>query len=194
MSRIIASMLFVVICAISAYAEDWYQGSITLKNGKTLRGEIAIQYAYDVALFRIGSDVTVFPAFKVESFAFYDGSVDVQKEFISVQFTDGVTTTHRFFETVVAGEYSVLRRQDTAWYSMHLDILEYDYFVFSSSGDFVPMEKFRRKVYPHLLEESNGNLKTYVHANRLSPSRLLDSILIVRHFNSLRDNATLAKN
>jgi hypothetical protein len=194
MSRIITSMLLIIVLAVSAYAENWYQGSITLKSGKTLRGEIAIQYAYDVALFRLGSDVTVFPAFKVESFSFYDGSADVQKEFIARQFSDGVTTTYRFFERVVAGEYSVLRRQETAWYSIHLDILEYDYYVSSPSGDFFPMEKFKRKVYPYLLEESNGNLKKYVQANHLSPMRLLDSILIVRHFNSLQVNTALAKN
>jgi hypothetical protein len=194
MSRIIASAVVVIVFAVSAHAENWYQGSITLKNGKTLRGEIAIQYEYDVALFRLGSDVTVFPAFKVESFTFYDGSADVHKEFISRQFSNGVTNTYRFFERVVAGEYSVLRRQETAWYSIHLDILEYDYFVSCPSGDFFPIEKFRRKVYPRLLEESSGNLKKYVQVNHLSPARLLDSILIVRHFNSLQVNTALAKN
>jgi hypothetical protein len=194
MARFIVLTFLVVVFTCSAYAENWYQGFVTLKNGKTFRGEIAIQYEYDVVLFRLGSDITVFPAFKVENIDIYDSTAEARKEFVSVQISEGVATTYRFFERLVAGDYSVLRRQQSAWYSLHLEILEYDYFLLSADG-FVPMEKFRRKVYPHLLEASNGTLKKYVQANHLSPSRLLDSILIVRHYNDLQiKNSTLAKN
>ena len=195
MNRILVSIMFVVLATVSACAENWYTGYIVLKNKRTLRGEVAIQYQYDAILFRLGSDITVFPAFRVESFGIYDTSVSSQKEFVSIELSNGAATDHRFYEKVVSGEFSVLRRQEMTWYSLHLDVLEYDYFIMSDGGEILPMAKFRRKVYPHLLETTDGKLRQYIKENKLSPTRLVDTILIVRHYNDLHmaDNS-LAKN
>jgi hypothetical protein len=54
--------IFFLCISIDTYAEDWRQGSIVLKGNRTLKGEIAVKFDYDVVLFRLANEVMVFAA------------------------------------------------------------------------------------------------------------------------------------
>jgi hypothetical protein len=184
---------FLLSGSLLAQAEDWYQGSLVLKSQETLKGEISIKYDYDVVLFRKGNELTVYPAHKVQSLYFYDDVTERNRQFVSLQLLFGAATLHQFYEVLLDGYVSVLRRQHIVWYSVHLDTIDYDYYV-KKDDVLTVMYKFKRRVFPDLERSSREDLSAFIRKNKLSRTRLDDVIRIIDHFNQQYINKTpLAK-
>jgi hypothetical protein len=185
---------FIFFSSLACCADDWYAGSLVLRSGKVLRGEISVRYEYDVLLFRLGHEDMVYPAHKIHSFTISDDDAETRRSFVSLQLSIGPATVFRFYEVVLDGELSVLRRQRVVWYSIHLDEDTYDYFV-KSGRDVTSIQMFKRKVLPGMLREPENKLSSYVRKYRLSKHKLPDLIRIINQHNMLQVNrAPLARN
>jgi hypothetical protein len=176
------SIVLFLLCSSILYAEDWYQGSLVLKSQETLKGEIAIHLDHDVVLYRKGDVFAVIPAHKVKSFYIYDEEQESNRQFISLQQTLGAATVHRLYEVLLDGHVKILRKQQTAWYSIHFDAIEFDYFI-AKDDELTALHKFRRKVFPGMVRTSSDNFQTFIHKNKLSVHRLDDLIRIIDHYN-----------
>jgi hypothetical protein len=178
-SVLITSFIF---GSLQAQAEDWYQGALVLKSKETLKGEVAVRYDYDVVLFRSGNELTVYPAHKVHSFYIYDDVQERNRQYVSLHLTVGAAKMHQFYEVMLDGYVSVLRREHVVWYSVHLETVDYDYYV-KKDDVLTIMYKFKRKVLPELERSSTESLTTYIRKNKLSRTRLDDVIRIIDRFN-----------
>jgi hypothetical protein len=189
---LLISVIF--IASFSVRAEEWYPGVVVLKSQKAIRGELAIRYDYEVVLFRVGREMMVFPAHKVQSFYIYDAVKENNRQFISIQLSLGPATFHQFYEVILDGTVSVLRRQRTMWYSVYLEAMDFDYYVRCDEA-VTAIQKFRREVFPGLVESTSGALSSFVRENKLKMYRLDDVLLIIDHYNQQQvDKNAVAKN
>lgn len=192
--RYFIAICLLVVTSAEIFADEWYQGAVVLKNNKTLRGEIAVKYDHDVILYRIASEVMVFPAHKVRSFYIYDALEESNRQFVSLQLSIGAATYHQFYELILDGDVGVVRRQRVVWYSIHLDETQYDYFI-NHNEQLTAINKFRRHVLPELVRSSQGNIAAFVREHKLNPSNKADILLIIDYFNQRQANKfPLAKN
>lgn len=180
--------------SFSSFAEEWYKGSVILKSKSVLRGEISVKHGYDVVFFRVSDQISVIPAFKIAYLNLYDEDLEAERRFVSLNIGVGAARTHQFFELMVDGEVTILRRQLTMWYSLHLDLTDYEYYVLYDE-EIQGLHKFRKKVYPTLVENSNGALETYVRQNQLSPKTLEDIVDMSAFYNNyMTSKLQIAKN
>jgi hypothetical protein len=173
--------------------DQWFQGSVQLTTSSVLHGLVSVREEYNVILYKVGKEVMVLPAHKVVSFRFYDPEELSLKKFISLQLQVGAQTTYRFYELLAEGEVSILRKQQIGWQSLHIEIIEYDYFVLHE-GKLRELFKFRKTVFPELIARTDGEMKLFAKRHRLNPSKLEDVVKIATHYNTLSTSQTLAKN
>ncbi len=191
-------LVFVMLAAsikLSAAAPDekWYMGSVQLSSSKIVQGKVAIKPDHNVVLFRVGEETMVFPAHKVMAVRIYDEDELTVRNFVTLHLELGAQSVYKFYEVLVDGKVSILRRQQVGWQGIHIEIMDYDYFVWHE-GKLMELFKFKKKVYPQMVEHSDGTIKTYVRANHLSLSRLEHLIKIAAYYNKQLDFETLAKN
>jgi hypothetical protein len=185
-------VVFFTAEAFSASDAEWFEGSLVLKSRKVLRGQLSLEPQYNVVLFKVGEEMMVFPAHKVESFYYYDGEENINRKFVSLQQRLGAFTQHQLYEVVVYGEISVLRRQRVLSHAIHIEVQDYEYFIRSNEG-LIPLRKFRSRVYPEMRQRSES-LVSYVRENRLNPNIPADAIRIIDFFNANNDRVnTVAK-
>jgi hypothetical protein len=177
-------MLFLMTtCSFASFAEEWYQGSVILKSKSVLRGEISIRHGYDVVFFRVSDQISVIPAFKIAYVNLFDEDLQAQRRFVSLNIGVGAARSFQFFELLVDGEVSILRRELSVWYSLHLDLTDFEYFVLYDE-EIHDLHKFRKKVYPTLINKSEGALESYVTTNQLSPKTLEDILDMTQYYNT----------
>lgn len=189
----LALIAWYILTAVSLYAEDWFQGAVVLKSNRVLKGEISIKFDHDVIVFRLANEVMVLPAHKVSSFYIYDQEEESNRQYISLPLEWGAATYHQFFELILNGDVKILRRQRVVWYSIHIDDIEYDYYI-KKDNALTALSKFKREVFPALLQ-SSSDLSSYVREHKLRPIRLNDVVQIVDQYNQLQMNKNpIAKN
>lgn len=188
-------LLFIMTTlSFSSFGEEWFQGSVVLKSKSVLRGEISVKHGYDVVFFRVSDQVSVIPAFKIAYLNLYDEEMEAHRRFVSLNIGVGAGKSYQFFELLVDGEVSILRKQLTLWYSLHLDMTEYEYYVLYDQ-EINGLHKFRKKVYPTLLAKSGGALESYVQENKLSPKSLDDIVDMSAYYNAyINAEFQIAKN
>jgi hypothetical protein len=178
------SVFIVLFFNINAVAQDWYQGTIILKNEKTLHGEISLQSDHDAVFLKNGDAVMVYPAHKIQSFHFLDKESRATRKFITLEMLFGVGSMHLIYELVLEGEVNVIRKERAVWYSVYYESMDYDYYILQED-QFIPINKFRKKIYPLLLE-NDPELKAYARENALGAGRLTDVLKIIEHYNERR--------
>lgn len=191
--RIVLGVLFTIL-SFACSGRTWFKGSLTLRSESVLRGEISIQDGYDVVLFKIGDEIEVIPAFKIAFMNLFDEDEKIVRRFISLYVGIGPARAFQFFEVIVDGEISVLRKQLTAWYAVNRDITSYDYYILYNS-QLLDITRFKRKVYPHIVKETDGALEQYIHERKLAQYKLDDVIAMIAFYNAYQaDHLHLAKN
>jgi hypothetical protein len=170
----------------------WYEGSIVLASNKVRTGKISIEPLLDVILLQEGELRTVYPAYKILSLYFYDEVANINRRFISMKDHDDIRTRYQFFELVLLGEVSVLRRQKTRSFSAS-DAFDFTYHV-KYKNEFVPLRKFTRKIYPKLTTRSDKRLVDFISKNGLKANNDANSIRIIEFYNRLsRSDEVIAK-
>lgn len=187
-------VIVMTVVSFSSFAEEWFQGSVVLKSKSVLRGEISVKHGYDVVFFRVSDQISVIPAFKIAYLNLFDEDLEAERRFVSLNIGVGAARTYQFFELLVDGEVTILRRQLTLWYSVHLDLTDYEYYVLYDE-EIQGLHKFRKKVYPILVDKSDGAIQSYVKNNQLSTKALDDIVDITSYYNNyVTSRLQLAKN
>ena len=176
-------LFFMTTFSLASFAEEWFQGSVVLKSKSVLRGEISVKHGYDVVFFRVSDQVSVIPAFKIAYVNMYDEDLEAERRFVSLNIGVGASRSFQFFELLVDGEVSILRRELNVWYSIHVDLTDYEYFVLFND-EILPLHKFRKKVFPSMLDKSQGALQQYVKSNQLSAKTLDDILDMSQYYNN----------
>jgi hypothetical protein len=176
-------LFFLATFSFASFAEEWFQGSVVLKSKSVLRGEISVRHGYDVVFFRVSDQVSVIPAFKIAFVNLFDEELQAQRRYVSLNIGVGASRSFQFFELLVDGEVSILRREVTVWYSLHLDLTDSEYFVLYDN-EIMGLHKFRKKVYPQLVDKTDGALESYVRTYQLSVKALEDIIDMSDYYNT----------
>ena len=192
LGRVVLLVLMTTL-SFSSFGEEWFQGSVVLKSKSVLRGEISMKNGYDVVFFRVSDQVSIIPAFKIAYLNLYDEKMEAQRRFVSLNIGVGAGRSHQFFELLVDGEVSILRKELTLWYSIHLDMTDYEYYVLYDE-EIHALHKFKKQIYPALLKKSDGALASYVKLNHLSPKSMQDIVDISAYYNEyMGANVPIAK-
>lgn len=193
MCRRICVLIVILFASVQAFAEEWFSGAIYLRNDLVLRGSISIKPEYDVVLFKIGEgeETTLYPAHKIEFLEITDPTEKTTRTFASLHIGDGPKSFYQFYEVIVDGPISVFRRQHTMWYSIHLDMVDYDYFILFDDQLYA-YNRFKKKIYPNL-QAKVASLGKFVKEKNLSLSRLNDITEIIAYYN-LEMESALASN
>ena len=191
MKRIFFCLLLVNSQYTEAQSLKWYNGSVVLTSGDVISGKMVVEPSLDVLLVEQNNVRAVYSAHKIKSFYYYDEFSDINRRFISLQDKSTLYNHHQFFEIVVQGEVSVLRKQKTRF--LHpSDALDFTYYV-TYRNDLMLLKKFGRKVYPQL-KTSMERLEDFVWSNRLRAYDSSNSIRIIEYYNrQLRAEMITAK-
>lgn len=191
MRRIFFCLLLVNTLNSNAQSLKWYEGSLVLTSGRVITGMMVIEPTRDIVLVQENSSRTVYPAHKLRSLYYYDEDADFNRRFVSLRDHNKLYNHYQLFEIVVQGEVNVLRRQKTK--STHPDDAnDFEYYV-SYQDNFVPLQKFGKKIYPQL-KSSMTLLDDFVLANHLREYDPSNSITIIEFYNKqLRADMITAK-
>ena len=183
MSRRIFVLGLIWVASHQAFGQEWFSGAIYLRNDVALRGTISIKPEYDVVLFKIGEgeETTLYPAHKIEFLEINDPVEKATRKFASLHIGVGPKSFYQFYEVVVDGPVSIFRRQHTMWYSIHLDTIDYDYYILFED-QLYGYSRFKRKIYPHLSAKVSAVGK-YVKDKNLNLSRLTDITQVIQFYN-----------
>ena len=154
-----------------------------LQSMKELSGQIAVNSAHDIVLFKTEAEgeLTVLPSDRVTSIHFYDMDKNINRKFISIQDKTVAPANYRLYEVVIQGDVSVLRRPE--FDDPRDEVTSFDYFVRLREKEVVSLNLFRSKVYNELVRLSENRVSEYVSNNRLNPARAADVIRIIEFFN-----------
>ena len=183
MKKIFFCLLLLNFQHLQSQSLKWYEGSVVLASAKVLTGQISIEPMHDIILLQEGDLRTVYPAHKIQSLYFYDGSANINRRFISVKDPDIIKTGYQFFEVVLQGEVSVLRRQKAKAFSLS-DASDFAYYV-KYKNEFVPLQQFTRTIYPLLVTLPDTRLKDFISENGLKANNKANSIRIIEYYNRL---------
>lgn len=176
--KIITAIFWLCISQV-AFANDiaWHQGSVVLNDKSVLRGEVAVEGAYDLVLFRDTSGLMVYPAHKISALYYHDIAENINRKFVSVPETNG-SKKYSLYETVFYSEILVVRKIVNANADPSDHSASYRYFVVHQN-ELVPFRAFKAKVFDRLkaLVPSFGN---EVQEQKLDPTSAEDIIPILR--------------
>jgi hypothetical protein len=189
--RAVINFFFVLFLAQGASGQDWFRGSVLLQNGNVLYGEISFWTGRDALFLSEGDVVMAVPAFRIQSFSFFDDESEIERKFVTMPSTHGAATTFQFYEVVVDGTISVLRQQHLYWYSLRLQMSDYDYFVVKDD-QFMPINKFRRELY-HDLKRNSSALAAFAARERLSLYNIEDNIRLIEYYNEQQTGIASAR-
>ncbi len=181
------SLIFCLLILNFHYSQGqsltWYGGSVVLSSGKVITGEISVEPLHDIILVQDGDKRIVYPAHKVKSVFYYDSTANINRRLISVKESNPVRVHYRFFEVVVNGEVSLLRRQ-TAKGTRLSDADDFQYSVYYKN-ELVPLRKFSRTIYPQLRKAVHPRLENFIAVNKLGTNTDVNSIRIIEYYNLL---------
>jgi hypothetical protein len=168
---------------IEAQPINWHEGAVVMSTKQVITGKVAIEPRYDLVIFEAGTSRMVYPAHKVQSLYFYDKHNNVNRRFISIHDQSTAASKHQLFEVVLLGKVTVLRHQKHDL----VDPSEADDFTYYCRyGDVVlPLNKFTKKVYPHLMSLDDKRLERFISENHLKASNAANSIRIIEFYNRM---------
>ena len=194
-----AVLLLLMISAKQAFAqrfafELWHTGKIILLTGDTLKGFLKYDLQQDVVQYTVQERIVeVYTARKVLSFEIFDETVQKQRIFYALPFSN--TTGYKspmFFEVLEDGKMTLLARERLEYktYSTPYNIgsgsfltLVYKYFLLNENGD---IEEYRSKNYLFDMMGKNGKkVEKYMRSNRLKLDDKSDFAQVIDYYNTL---------
>lgn len=180
MKYIIFVSLYLILFSINADPIAWHSGSIVLSSREVLVGKISVQPEFDIILFSVNDQTTVYAAHKVESLNFYDTDLNINRKFTTIQQKVGASLHYSFFEIVIWGEIKVLRRSKSNSIRAN-DACGFSYYI--KDGDtLITLFKFRDSLFPKLIQ-SSPELLSYMKEENLNPNLASDTFTIIQFYN-----------
>lgn len=184
-------LLLYYICALlitidSHAAASWFPGSVVLNDKQVLVGEISVESRYDIVLFRYQDKVDVYPAYKIESVRLYDADFHVNRKFISIRNPSSVFKSYQLYEIVVAGEISLLRKEepDVIVAKEDHEALGYRYLI-RYKGELSSLKKFRSRIFPKIRHIPGVEMASFIKTNKLNPNNESSAVLIIQYYNKM---------
>jgi hypothetical protein len=164
----------------------WNAGVVVLADGSVLQGQLSLEK--EVVLFTSGGEMTVFTAHKLKSFRYYDKEANINRKFISIQPSN--TQTRHFYEFVVVGEVSVLRKFKSNMFNIHpqSDKYDFDYYI-RFQNELYNISQFRKKIYPELVSKAGSSLLSLLTDKNLNANSNADAIQIAELFNKVNGSS-----
>lgn len=181
-------MRVVITCAftlavqacLSQVAPVWHQGSVVLDTRKVLVGEVALSPSNELILFRYSGNPISLPAYRVESFRYFDEVANINRQFLSTV----LERRPKFYEVVVQGEVKLVRTpRSSDFLAASSEVSAYHYFIVKDNR-LEPVRKFRSGIYPALISEQ-ASLIELVGNQHLHLYELASIIKILREYNHL---------
>lgn len=179
------SLLFMI--SFTSIAKDnlaWVQGLVVLKNKEVKVGELIIQPALNLVLFRNDKQVTYFLYDKVLYIRFHEAGEQLIRKFISYSTTDtekgGVCT---LYEVVTEGLITVIRKPKGAMLPHVADPYGYEYFTLHNNR-IEPLINFPTLILPEI--ESffgKSQLKHILRKEKIDPRQPDGAIRLIDLFN-----------
>lgn len=191
MKAFLIGLLFVNFCASATHEVAWHEGSVVLRNHQVLTGTVAIDAVHDLVLHKAEAQVNVYPAHKVMWLYFYDEAANINRRFMTWPVTAAMRMPSQLYEVVLQGDIMVLRKPRDIQTTPAID--GYHYFIRYNAG-LLPLYAFKRKIYPQLLAETNGQLDDFREARKLDPMQIADAIRLIEFYNlQVRAGNVMAK-
>ena len=181
------NILFCILLASSplhSQSLKWYEGAVVLTSDNVLTGKISVDPLHSIVLLQEqGADhKTVYPAHKIRSLYYYDETENINRRFLVMKEQEVLWNNYQLFEIVLFGEVTVLRRQNTKG-TRPSDALDFSYYV-DYNNEIVALQKFRRRIYPHLIAD-DARLEDFISQNNLKSDTDANSIRIIEYYNQL---------
>ena len=179
-------LLFYSTASIGQKDLAWLDGVLVLTSSEVLTGRLTIEPLLGVVLFESCTGKReVYSAHQIKSVYYHDAGLNINRRFVSLK-ESSVDYFHTFYEIVLQGEISVLRRQIMR--SKYLsDAADYNYFVWFQE-EVSPLRRFKRMVYPKL-EQKQSSMAAYKSRKGLHPGNMVDAIRLIEHYNELNRSA-----
>jgi hypothetical protein len=174
-------LILLVSGVVYSETPTWYEGSLVLKTSQVLKGQISVQTANDMILFKSDDKLMVYTADKISSFFFYDHANNINRKYISLQEKINAFTTTHLYEVVLYGEIKVLRKLIFPFSDPTDDRNSYQYFVLFNR-ELSALNKFRTSIYPAIVNGSELTSK-FVEEGKLNPNLRADAIRIIAYYN-----------
>lgn len=179
-------ILFLVLAGTTGQAKSitWHDGVLVLKNDKVLVGEVIIEPALNVVLFRSGDQSSYYPSPEINYVIYHDKDADLNRKFMSVATEQAGREINELYEVVLRGEISVIRKPRSANIPALADVGNFDYFVLEDSNQVVKLSQFNKKVFPTIEASfSKQQLREFMHEKKLDPRRITDAIQLIQYYN-----------
>ena len=221
MKRITLFLMITIIASALAAKEihsnngmqEWYPGSIVLKEGETLEGEIKYDLRADAVHLRVNQVIRTFVANQITGFNITQVDVEGKRFFISMPFeATGGYKRPKLFEVIYINEVSLLGREEDAYstwttldpsidlansrrrvgrrYSSRYATSNYDYFLSDNKGGITIMKRGVKGV-TRAFDNYHKELKTYIRRNKLNIKSVYDMAKIVDYYNSIEKDELL---
>lgn len=203
-----AHLFFIVVIFSMMYsrviAENrWSNGVVVLKDHTVINGEIKLNPKLNLLQLKNEAGLLTFTAFQVDLFYFHDEEFQVIRKYISSRYEEK-NRFYRdvFFEEIIKGEVSLLRREKTV-FSGTSEVLEeevysangyvvddfqyqhamsFDYF-YKSKDLVIPVERFSNDLLQELDISSRGQLRKFIEGENLNVHKFCDQIELIKFYN-----------
>jgi len=169
----------------------WNDGVAVLNDSQVIVGKISFNHT--VLLAKQEDQVIVLPSHKIYSFRFYDAESNINRHYVSLPSYGSIFRTLYFYEVVVWGKTSVIRKQHNLinHQSKNGEADNFEYYVLLNE-EMVPLKKFRSKVYPKLLSAYPFALEDLINQKKLNPNLPADAIRIIQFSNQHSQEISIA--
>jgi hypothetical protein len=182
-NKVIFALLLVISSQLCAKPITWFDGVIVLNDNSVIAGKLAVEFYYNVILFKSDSATTVFPAGKIRSLMYYDKFSCINRKFISLDF-DNKLNYPKLYEVVLDGNAKLIRRLNYNYRNQIDEARDYSYFIYFA-GEINSVRKFRHAIWPKLVNHSTYDLKVYVNNQSLDLYQLPDIVQVLQYYNRL---------
>jgi hypothetical protein len=174
--------------------EEWNKGVIYLNTNETIYGEINYNQDFEIVQCKTEKGIKAFSTYNAHSFRYYDKKFSVYRVFKVFEEKKGYYKKRIFYEVVLEGYLSMLRRKKyivpTNSYLIidetPLEEREYDYYLYAQ-GKVRELRKFKKLVLNDIMKDKKTEVLSYIEAQKLEVYFLKDQILIIDFYNSLKD-------
>ena len=174
---------------------SWSEGVLVLRDHQVLVGEVVIEPALNVVLFRAEGSSTFYATEKVDYVVFHDPIAGLNRMFLARQSSGPSHPSTELYEVVLRGPLSVLRKPKGSRVPALTDVNSFDYYIVSGeSVELVKLSQFNRKVLPIIESHfSKTQLKEIVRAQKLNLGRMSDTIRLIQYYNDWSTSTASAK-
>lgn len=199
--KVFVSLVFMAV-SLTAQAQQWafemwHDGRIVLERGDTLKGTVKYDMQQDIVQYTANNQtVEVFSARKVLFFEIFDTTVKKYRQFFSLPFNAGQSSSYKslvFFELLENGKLSLLSResvelrsQTTGYYGSFYtrQILVNRFFFMDENGEIREFAGNKNDLLDMFGKKSN-DVEKYMRQNHLKIDDKYEFAQIVAYYNSL---------